>query len=123
MKKRLNQQITTNRDLRALCLNSKRAIPRLYKHINILLWHRSAFVFYQQSYLRGRDYLRHTRNLVIEHQEITYPHNSSAREDPYKSNEAAVKLGEDLNLVTLMAVLQLFPPDVLRDFRYSDLED
>ncbi|KAJ4990997.1 hypothetical protein SVAN01_03568 [Stagonosporopsis vannaccii] len=66
----------------------------------------------------GRDYLRHTRTLVIEHQEIANPRNGFALEDPYKSNETTVKLAEDLGLVTLMAVLQLFPSDVLQDFRF-----
>ena len=106
----------------ALSLTSKachkHAIPRLYRHVNIPLWHHSARSFYEQFHLGGKDYLRHTRTLIIEHQEITNPHSGFAPKYKDKSDEDAVKLAEDLKMVTLMAVLQLFPPDVLRDVRY-----
>ncbi|KAJ4301310.1 hypothetical protein N0V90_003401 [Kalmusia sp. IMI 367209] len=109
------------KDLKALCLTSKscheRVIPRFYRHVNIQLWNRTALLFYQQYHAGTRGYLEHTRTLVIEHQEISNPLNGYAPEDDDKPDEDAIKEAEDLRMVTFMAILQLFPRDVLRDFR------
>ncbi|XPS98200.1 hypothetical protein M3J09_007411 [Ascochyta lentis] len=114
--------ITTNRDLRALCLTSKacheRAIPRLFRQITIPLWHSSALLFYQQFQPGDKDYLKHTRKLTVVHEEITNPLNGFAPEDKDKPDEDAVKLAGDLGLVVFMAILQLFPTNVLHEFRF-----
>ncbi|KAF2009780.1 hypothetical protein BU24DRAFT_82052 [Aaosphaeria arxii CBS 175.79] len=91
--------ITAVNDLKALCLTSKacheRVIPRLYRHVNIPLWHHSVLTFSRQFH-SGESY---------------------APEDKDKPDSSTVKQEEDMRMVTLMEVLQLFPRDVLRDFR------